>query len=77
MTRTRPLQTAADLRAERHARTFLPRQLPPPDPRVARLAADGYVAVQIASMLRMPVADVRLQLATHSQTITTTREAKR
>ena len=74
MTRTRPLQTAAEARAERHARTFLPRQLPPADPRVARLAADGYVPVQIASMLRMPVADVRLQLAT--QTVTTTREAK-
>jgi hypothetical protein len=63
MTRTRPLQTAAELRAERHARTFTPRQLPPPDPRVARLAADGYVALQIASILRMPVADVRLTLS--------------
>jgi hypothetical protein len=75
MTRTRPLQTAAELRAERHARTFLPRQLPPADPRVAQLAAEGYVPVQIASMLRMPLSEVRLQLAT--QTITTTREAKR
>jgi hypothetical protein len=63
MTRTRPLQTAAELRAERHARTFVDRQLPPIDPRVARLAADGYVPVQIASILRMPVADVRLMLA--------------
>lgn len=68
MTRTRPLQTPADLRAERHARTFLPRQLPPPDPRVARLAAEGYVPVQIASMLRMPVSEVRLQLATQPTT---------
>jgi hypothetical protein len=66
MTRTRPLQTAAELRAERHARTFTPRQLPPPDPRVARLAAEGYVPVQIASILRMPVADVRLMLAVKS-----------
>jgi hypothetical protein len=41
------------------------------------LSAEGYVALQIASMLRMPVADVRLQLATHTQTIMTTREAKR
>jgi hypothetical protein len=63
MTRTRPLQTAAELRAERHARTFLPRQLPPPDPRVLRLSAEGYVALQIASMLRMPAIDVRLMLA--------------
>jgi hypothetical protein len=68
MTRTTPLRSEADLRAERHARTFLPRQLPPPDPRVARLAAEGYVPVQIASMLRMPVADVRLQLATQPTT---------
>ena len=68
MTRTRPLQTAADLRAERHARTFLPRQLPPPDPRVARLAAEGYVALQIASMLRMPLSEVRLQLAAQPTT---------
>jgi hypothetical protein len=62
MTRTRPLQTAAEARAERHARTFTASQLPAPDPRVARLAADGYLAVQIASMLRMPVADVHLSL---------------
>jgi len=68
MTRTTPLRSEADLRAERHARTFLPRQLPPPDPRVARLAAEGYVPVQHASMLRMPVADVRLQLATQPTT---------
>jgi hypothetical protein len=66
MTRTRPLQTAADLRAERHARTFTASQLPPADPRVLRLSAEGYVPVQIASMLRMPVADVRLMLAVKS-----------
>ena len=66
MTRTRPLQTAAEARAERHARTFLPRQLPPPDPRVVQLEAENYNALQIASMLRMPVADVRLMLAVKS-----------
>jgi hypothetical protein len=74
MTRTRPLQTPADLRAERHARTFLPRQLPPPDPRVAQLAAEGWFPQQIAMKLEMPVSEVRLQLAT--QTITTTRARK-
>jgi hypothetical protein len=67
-TNIRPWHCPAEARAERHARTFLPRQLPPPDPRVARLAAEGYVPVQIASMLRMPVADVRLQLATQPTT---------
>jgi hypothetical protein len=66
MTRTTPLRSEADLRAERHARTFTASQLSPPDPRVARLAADGYVALQIASILRMPVADVRLMLAVKS-----------
>jgi hypothetical protein len=80
MTRTRPLQTAADLRAERHARTFVDRQLPPIDPRVLTLAAKGYLPSQIASMLRVPVMDVRLSLSMHAkgstQTIMTTREAK-
>jgi len=66
MTRTRPLQTAAELRAERHARTFLPRQLPPPDPRVVQLAAEGWWPQQIAMKLEMPVADVRLMLAVKS-----------
>lgn len=68
MTRTRPLQTAADLRAERHARTFLPRQLPPADPRVVQLAAEGWFPQQIAMKLEMPVSEVRLQLATHPTT---------
>ena len=66
MTRTRPLQTPAELRAERHARTFVGKQRPAVDPRVLRLSAEGYVPVQIASMLRMPVADVRLMLAVKS-----------
>jgi len=63
MTRTRPLQTAAELRAERHARTFTASQLPPADPRVLRLKAEGYVPVQIAMILKIPVSEVRLQLA--------------
>ena len=64
MTRTMPLQTAADLRAERHARSLGQSQTAPkPDPQVLRLSAQGYVPVQIASMLRMPVADVKLMLA--------------
>jgi len=66
MNRTRPLQTAAELRAERHARTFVGKQRPTPDPRVLEEAAKGYNALQIASMLRMPVADVRLMLAVKS-----------
>ncbi len=68
MTRTTPLRSEADLRAERHARTFVGKQRPAVDPRVARLAAEGYVPVQIASMLRMPVSEVRLQLATQPTT---------
>jgi hypothetical protein len=74
MTRTRPLQTPADLRAERHARTFVGKQRPAVDPRVAQLAAEGWFPQQIAMKLEMPVSEVRLQLAT--QTITTTRARK-
>jgi hypothetical protein len=63
MTRTMPLQTAADLRAERHARALSQSQTAPkPDPQVLRLSAQGYVPVQIASILRMPVTDVKLML---------------
>jgi hypothetical protein len=68
MTRTAPLATKADLRAERHARTFAREQRPQIDPRVSRLAAEGYNALQIASMLRLPVLDVRLMLATQTTT---------
>ena len=62
MTRTRPLRSEADLRAERHAQTFVGKQRPAVDPRVVQLEAEGYNALQIASMLRMPVADVHLSL---------------
>jgi len=55
--------TAAELRAERHARTFTASQLPPADPRVLRLKADGWLAPQIAMILKIPVSEVRLQLA--------------
>jgi len=64
MSRTSPLQTPEDLRAERHARALSQTQTAArPDPQVLRLSAQGYVPVQIASMLRMSVADVRLMLA--------------
>ena len=67
MSRTTPLQTAADLRAERHARALSQTQTAArPDPQVLRLSAQGYVPVQIASMLRMSVADVKLMLAVKS-----------
>jgi DNA-binding CsgD family transcriptional regulator len=63
-TRTSPLQTPEDLRAERHARALSQTQTAArPDPQVLRLSAQGYVPVQIASMLRMSVADVKLMLA--------------
>jgi hypothetical protein len=72
--------TAAELRAERHARTFTPRQLPAVDQRVVLLAAQKYNALQIASLLRVPVMDVRLSLSMHAkgstQTITTTHARK-
>jgi hypothetical protein len=66
-TRTTPLQTPEDLRAERHARALSQSQTAArPDPQVLRLSAQGYVPVQIASMLRMSVADVKLMLAVKS-----------
>jgi hypothetical protein len=68
MTRTRPLQTAAELRAERHARTFVGKQRPAVDPRVLRLSAEGWWPQQIAMKLEMPVSEVRLQLATQPTT---------
>jgi hypothetical protein len=73
----RPWHCPAEARAERHARTFVGKQRPAIDPQVLRLRDEGYNALQIASLLRMPAIDVRLQLATHSQTVTTTREVKR
>lgn len=67
MGRTTEMQSAADLRAERHARALSQSQTAPqPDPQVLRLSAQGYVPVQIASILRMPVADVKLMLAVKS-----------
>ena len=64
MGRTTEMQSAADLRAERHARALSQSQTAAlqPDPQVLRLSAQGYVPVQIASILRMPVADVKLML---------------
>ena len=66
MTRLVPVQSLADLRAERHAKTFAREQLPAVDPQVLRLAAAGYVPLQIASLLRMPLSDVKLMLAVKS-----------
>lgn len=53
----------ADLRAERHARSFAKTQQPAIDPQIQRLMAEGYVAQQIAMILRKPVSDVRLAMA--------------
>lgn len=76
---TNPWRTLADLRAERHAKTFTEHQLPPPDERVRRLLQDGYVPLQISSLLQMPMIDVRLQLARMTRdelkTEATTRES--
>jgi hypothetical protein len=60
-----PSQRRAEARAERHARALSQTQTaaPQPDPQVLRLSAQGYVPVQIASMLRMPLSDVKLMLA--------------
>ena len=58
-----PVQTPADRRADRHARTFTASQLPSVDPQVLRFSAQGYVPLQIASMLKMPVSDVKLMLS--------------
>jgi hypothetical protein len=72
--RVHPLQTPADLRAERHARALSQSQTADrPDPQVLRLAAAGYVPLQIASLLRLPVLDVRLMLATQTTTTRGTR----
>lgn len=61
--RVNPLQSKAEKRAERHARTFAREQLPAHDPQVERLMREGYVAQQIASILNKPVIDVRLAMA--------------
>jgi FixJ family two-component response regulator len=63
-----PSQRRAEARAERHARALSQTQTAAgPDPQVLRLSAQGYVPVQIASMLRMSVADVKLMLATQNE----------
>ena len=55
-------QSLAELRAERHARTFTPQQIPY-CPHVHRLSADGFNAHQIAMLTRRPIIDIRLILA--------------
>lgn len=61
-------QSYAEARAERHARSFAERQRPKVDQRVVALEADRYNALQISSILRLPVADVRLMLAISRRT---------
>lgn len=60
--RTSPLMSRADLRAERHARTFAASEVPY-CAHVARLSGEGYNAHQIAMLTRRPVIDIRLILA--------------
>jgi hypothetical protein len=60
-------QRKAEARAERHARTFVESQRPKPDPQVLRLKAEGYLPVQIASILAIPLIDVRLMLAVEAK----------
>jgi hypothetical protein len=66
MGRTTEMQSRADQRAERHAQTLMRSQRPEVDPRVSQLASQGYNALQIASMLRLPAIDVRLMMAVKS-----------
>lgn len=61
-------QSYAEARAERHARSFTAKQAPQIDQRVVRYASEGYNALQISSILRLPVADVRLMLAISRRT---------
>jgi hypothetical protein len=68
MGRTTAMQSRADELAERHARTFARSQKPKIDPQVLRLAEEGYNALQIASLLRLPAIDVRLMLASKERT---------
>ncbi len=68
MGRTIEMQSRADQRDERHARTFMRTQKPKIDPQVTRLAEEGYNALQIASLLRLPAIDVRLMLASKGAT---------
>lgn len=63
MTPAARVQSRAEARAHRHAKTFMASQLPPSDPHVFRLADEGYVPLQIAMIARLPIIDVRLMLA--------------
>jgi hypothetical protein len=56
------MHSPADHRAERHARSFARSQQPVRDLQIERLMAEGYVAQQIAMILRKPVSDVRLAM---------------
>ena len=55
-------QSLADARAERHARTFTPTQIPY-CPHVHRLSGEGWNVHQIAMLTRRPIIDIRLILA--------------
>lgn len=60
-------QTVAEARAERHARTFVEKQLPY-DEHIHRLWLEGWNPQQIAMMTRKPLIDIRLILAGIEQT---------
>lgn len=62
MTRTNPLQSRADQRAERHARTFAREQLPQRDHQVERLMREGYNMHQIATLTGKSMIDVRIAM---------------
>jgi hypothetical protein len=62
MTRLVPVQSLAEARAERHARTFAAKEVPH-CPHVQRLSEEGWNVQQIAMLTRKPVIDIRLILA--------------
>lgn len=66
-------QSLAELRAERHARTFTPTQIPY-CPHVHRLSEEGYNPHQIAHLTRRPIIDIRLILAGIEQAAVKTQE---
>ncbi len=59
-----PVQTPADRRADRHARTLNQVKVKPSiDKRVIEYHNQGYVPLQISMLLDMSVSDVKLSLA--------------
>ena len=62
MSRLVPVQSLAEARAERHARTFAAKEVPF-CPHVQRLSEEGFNIHQIAMMTRRPIIDIRLILS--------------